>query len=716
MQYKFLKQKHANYNFNGRLDRLCLLYECGYDISNASMMFLRQMNVESEEAFSDRLKFAACTPIMSSKIDYYTALLHSKPMRIDEDASADDPTTPGEPMEDDSVYKLFQADADGFGNSLDAIVAENTKKALLFKEGWLGIDFVASDVKPQNELEELMMGTAMPYLYCIDNKCIVDWKFKNQDYELQWIKMLEDIPTQETALSEPMHVLKYTIWQMEKDIPTKYTYTSKPLPMDKKEPGSEEEFDEVKFPPTTFKCIPIFPMCVPPGLAIGEKIGPMCEEIFQRESFLATSSCKATVAMFMAFLSNENTGMQKNPYRADNVIADWESKGFGVLGEKDRVEKLEVEGHVFESIGKMIKDKIELIDSVLNQMAMSVAKTSAQVGRSAASKIEDRHATEIMLTSYGEIEKNFVKKLLNCISAARNEEIVWVVSGRDDFHIIDRQQLILEMAQFPSIVSQSVSPTFQRLYTTETYFALLGGAASQEESMEIVNEVMDADFSQMAPVDPNSPDGATKQMPKGGTADPTNESAEPKEIATTGHPQLPEGAHLQTGEHIDSKTVFDTMSKDYRDKDIAFVKTMPWKGPVSVPLSSIDNSNMDNWAANQPDQADHVQMFADKIAKGEDIKPIILVNNKSNDNKMELVDGHHRYLASLKAGKPVPAYIGESSSDEGPWNRLHAKQIGSVQKSMQKSDQKSSNETSQQKSVIKQTNKSAAAKNGRTKK
>jgi ParB-like nuclease domain len=716
MQYKHLKQTHKNYNFMGRLDRLCLLYECGYDISNASMMFLRQMNVESEKAFSDRLKFAACTPIMSSKIDYYTALLHSKPMRIDEDASADDPTTPGEPMEDDSVYKLFQADADGFGNSLDAVIAENTKKALLFREGWMGADFVSSDSKPQNELEELMLGTAMPYLYQIDNKCIVDWKFINQDYELAWIKILEDIQTQETALSEPMHVLKYTIWQMENDQPCKYTYTSKPLPMDKKEPGSEEEFEVFKFPPTTFKCIPIFPMCIPPGLAIGEKIGPMCEEIFQRESFLAASSCKATVAMFIAFLSNENTGMQKNPYRADNIVSEWEDKGFGVLGDKDKVEKLEVEGHVFEAIGKMIKDKIELIDSVLNQMAMSVAKTSAQMGRSAASKIEDRHATEIMLTSYGEIEKNFVKKLLNCISAARNEEIVWVVSGRDDFHIIDRQQLILEMAQFPSIVSQAVSPTFQKLYTTETYFALLGGAASQEESMEIVNEVMEADFTQMNPVAPVSPDDP-KPMQKSTADSSTNQLAEPKEIANTGHPQLPEGAHLQTGEHIDSKTVYDRMSQDYRDKDIAFVKSMPWKGPVSVPLSSIDNSNMDNWAASQPDQADHVQMFADKIARGEDIKPVILVNNKSNDNKMELVDGHHRYLASLKAGKPVPAFIGESSSDEGPWNRLHAKQIGSKQKSMQKSMQKSNqmNETSQQKAVVKQSNRSAKTKTGKTK-
>ena len=95
---------------------------------------------------------------------------------------------------------------------------------------------------------------------------------------------------------------------------------------------------------------------------------------------------------------------------------------------------------------------------------------------------------------------------------------------------------------------------------------------------------------------------------------------------------------------------------------------------------------MDNWAAAQPDQADKVQGWADKFANGEDVKPIVVVNNPSNDNKMQIIDGHHRHLGALKAGKPIPAYIGQVGSDHGPWDRLHAKQngIASSLSSMQK--------------------------------
>ncbi len=113
------------------------------------------------------------------------------------------------------------------------------------------------------------------------------------------------------------------------------------------------------------------------------------------------------------------------------------------------------------------------------------------------------------------------------------------------------------------------------------------------------------------------------------------------------------------------------MADDYNEKDIEFVKHIPWIGPVELPLSALDFSNKDNWQATQDE--DNVDKFADKMQDGFS-KPIVVVNNPSNDNKMTIVDGHHRALAALQNGTPISAYVGSVGSNHGPWDKLHAKQ------------------------------------------
>ena len=105
--------------------------------------------------------------------------------------------------------------------------------------------------------------------------------------------------------------------------------------------------------------------------------------------------------------------------------------------------------------------------------------------------------------------------------------------------------------------------------------------------------------------------------------------------------------------------------------------------------------------------------FAQKMSDEGFSKPIVLVNNPSNDNKMQIVDGHHRALGALQNGTPVPAYIGQIGSDRGPWDKLHNKQAGSKEASSQQ--QSNQNESSIQKQASKQVSKSETAVNGRTK-
>ena len=170
-----------------------------------------------------------------------------------------------------------------------------------------------------------------------------------------------------------------------------------------------------------------------------------------------------------------------------------------------------------------------------------------------------------------------------------------------------------------------------------------------------------------------------------------------KPMGPAGQPLLPDNAHHQTGQHVDANLVFKTISGDYKDKDIQWIYHCAWVGPVEVPLGSIDFSNKDNWQASE--DIDHVQHFVDMLEDGEQLKPVILVNNPSQDAKFLVVDGHHRSLACLQKGIPVVAYVGQVGSDTGPWDTLHDGQDGSSkQKSSQQSSSKQKSQQSNQRS------------------
>jgi hypothetical protein len=131
------------------------------------------------------------------------------------------------------------------------------------------------------------------------------------------------------------------------------------------------------------------------------------------------------------------------------------------------------------------------------------------------------------------------------------------------------------------------------------------------------------------------------------------------------------------------------VSDDYKGKDIKWILSVPWIGPVEVQLNSLDFSNKDRWQASQ--DVDHVQHFVDMLKDGDQLKPIILANNPSTDAAMIIVDGHHRALAYLQLNLPPIAYVGQIGSDIGDWTDMHDSQKGgsSKQKSSQQSSQQS---------------------------
>jgi HK97 family phage portal protein len=120
-----------------------------------------------------------------------------------------------------------------------------------------------------------------------------------------------------------------------------------------------------------------------------------------------------------------------------------------------------------------------------------------------------------------------------------------------------------------------------------------------------------------------------------------------------------------------AEKVFEQQAEDYPPAAMAWMHHATWMGPVKVPLGHID-PKMPWMDGADPD---HVQDFVDLLQKGKKLKPVLLVKTPSS-KKLQLVDGHHRYLASAEMKQPVRAFVGTVDADEGPWTAMHKQQRG----------------------------------------
>lgn len=720
VEYKILNTTNLKYD-PVKIEKMCLLYEGGYKMMDNASLFLKKLQIENQKSFRERMECASYLPYMSQFVDHFSASLFSDELIVREASDADDEDTLGEPVHNQDFYKLFSANADGVDNSLHNFMKDVFTEALYGKCAYVGVDFASGmdEEAPTNLLEEEMMGLDRAYLYCVDPKTVVDWKKDYTNNKFEWIKIKYDTCVQEDPLALPMHKVGFKIWTMRNGVAHWAWYESKELPLNK-EPRNSDDIPLVAEGDTSFKEIPVFELSIPKGLHIGFKLGPVCEEIFQRRSFLVSNMNKTCIAIPVVKLGPEIPApgepvpsiSQQNPNRANMMSMNLVNQGYTVLGKDDDLVIREASGASHSLVDKQLNELVEKMHQLVNQMAQSVGSNTKALNRSAMSKKEDRHSTEILLTAYARCVKDFVKEIYQCIATARNESVVWSVHGLSTFVEEDRSDILEEVksvaGQTP-VLDIIPSETFRKKYLIRLATALVGTSSPEEEQQmqeEIENGVENQEHQQLASGQPVALTGDT-MADEAKETDPQDKAAfggageETMAMGPGGQPLLPDGAHLQTGEHVDAQVVFDQLAEDYNEKDIEFVKHIPWIGPVEVPLSSIDFSNKDNWQASQ--EPDEVEKFADKMATDNFNKPVILVNNPSNDNKMMVVDGHHRSLAALQNGQPVNAYVGQVGSTKGPWDKLHSKQVGSMQ------------EASIQKEISQQVNRSEKAKNGKTK-
>jgi hypothetical protein len=176
--------------------------------------------------------------------------------------------------------------------------------------------------------------------------------------------------------------------------------------------------------------------------------------------------------------------VQQNPGRGRDPRGEFNRKGYVVLGADDDIGFAEPAGAAYELVDKQLEKLVDEMFRVVHQMASSVSATKQALARAAASKAEDRHATEIVLAAYGALVRDAAKRVYDCLSAARGENVVWTAHGLDKYELEDRDGILKEALALDAISIPSA--TFQKTYKTKIALALVGNCPP--ETQDVIRE------------------------------------------------------------------------------------------------------------------------------------------------------------------------------------------------------------------------------------
>ena len=706
--YKELFSTHDDYDplLNTKLQ---LLYQGGFSIlENAGLFLERLPQLESKQAYESRLKAVAYIPYLSEFITQFSASLFSETLEVKEQGDASDSTTAGEAMTDD-FYKEFLEACDAERRTFHQFAQDLLEKALSELCAYVTLDFPRGE--RFNRAYERANKLDRGYACCIPYNTVIDWKIDDATGKFIWTKEFESVCPNDDPMTVSTHYYQFRIRKLMPGKDGKMyggweVWKSELMPLDKEcTERTKFTLDPKETVITSFPEVNLWKLCIKKAYHVGQQIGSLCQEHYQRRSFMVANANKTCVGLGVVTLGPEIGAPGDSlpmdievPQEPRQLRKKLESDGWVVLRQtdkwKDSVEIVEAEGKSHEFISKELERLVEAMMQTLRQMQLTAAANKKALGRSAQSKMMDQHGTSMLLSVYDRVIKDFTKMLFTCLAAGRGEDIRFTVEGLSlSEPTFDRQDTVTELSTF-GVDVMKFPDLWKFKYLNQKASELLDNNLTDKERMELEDKFQELiDAGQFSPADPQAdgygttkPPSSNSKMSSDGL--PADRGDDSLGLGPGGQPLMPEGHHLQTGEHTDPQEVFNQLSQDYDKKNINWVNSIPWRGPVEVPLSSIDFSNASNWQASK-DQ-DHVDKFVNLISNEGFAKPIILVNQPHNDKKMIILDGHHRALAYQKVGQPALAYIGEAGQITPEMARMHSQQNGSSnQKSTQTSNQKS---------------------------
>lgn len=523
-----IAQTHPTYSAT-LLQELRDLYVGGYEIASRASTYLPQLVGEASARWTERTQHTAYVPYLGHVVDHFASALFAQRVHVR-------PAPDEQARVDERFYETFAEDADLASSSFSELCRSALTWALVQRRALVAIDFPdTSEAPAANLLDEERSGASRAYATWVPTEQLIDWEYDSQvrrrvkvaddgmvEFDVGWFKwvvLYRQFSTRKSPAHERnMHTEQWKVWRRDEDtgriVWELYELTELQLRNNDRDisatvgaevstsafqastlagsgqseiPGSAKL---IKSGITSFQRVPIVELLLPDGLWVGNKLGPMVKEHYQRRSIINASENRSLVATAYAKLGPEASapgeafvsGAQMDPDRGDGLNEQLAAKGYVVIGKDDELGYLEPKGTYAELAEKRLQSLVDEIYRVSHLMAASVSATQASLNRSGSSKREDWHSTNVVLSALGAIVRDFARRCYEVIGEGRGERVSWQASGLDKFSSDDRSSAVteaVELAKAPPIESATFRAEYAYALATRLLPHLEPGAAEQ---------------------------------------------------------------------------------------------------------------------------------------------------------------------------------------------------------------------------------------------
>lgn len=450
MKIGTLQQTHPTYDAE-RWRQYDALYRGGEAFRACVESFLPRNPAENPEVYTSRQKAAKYTNYVGPIVDWFAARLMSGTVTAKSDGAPD-------------WYDAWKASVDGAGTDLVDFIRARFVDACVKGRSWWCVELPEDDGPPPvNAAEYEARGLGEVLLRTIPRESVLDWDTDRQGNLLWAIVYETEHPRLSPAAARAATLHRWTVFEIEQISVYEITIDEgKPLdpkfeitPVVRKNPLGRVPllplgFDGVRAVhahsphrrPISLSQSEIF------GLWPLNRLADPQVAHFRLEASLEWSILRTCYAM---------------PVWQGNAESGPPTMGAGYymkigVGESFTWTAPPV-AHLASTEARVQARKDEIYRVAL-QMAQGVDNNAAAIGRSGQSKLADAASTDALLVVYGALVREAVQRTYEMVSAARGEELEWVVSGLDSFSPTDAGLLVTTGVQVQAM--QIASPTFKR--------------------------------------------------------------------------------------------------------------------------------------------------------------------------------------------------------------------------------------------------------------
>jgi hypothetical protein len=440
------------------------LYVGGQQFKARAINYLTRRQKEPLDVFAERLSRAFYENYIGSIVDWYSSTLFHREPSLQYSGGADPAR---------SFLSELQDNCDRRGTTLSAFFQDSFRNALVVGRSLILIDFPRAEKTPSNRAEEEASGLSRAFLVSYQAEDLINWS-KDESGCYEWAVFRTKVEKQPDVTS-PTRVTE-TIWRY-------YDRTHYRL-YHRLEGGEQDNaielLDEGFHALANQHRVPIFDLEATDSCWLMNKAAQSQLEYFNKSNALGWAITMGLFAMPVIYSDRDWNQIVGESYYIQ-------------LAPGDRFGWAEPDGKVHQIAAAHLQTLKEEIYRVC-YLSQASGETSGGHAQSAQSKQLDFKLTQEMLRAYGVWVKSVMRKVLEAIVAARQDDVQVSITGLDELDISD---FASELQQATNLLALGIqSATFKRQVFERLALKYLSDVR-QETKDQIVQEIADQIESQL---------------------------------------------------------------------------------------------------------------------------------------------------------------------------------------------------------------------------